>query len=516
MLKAKRAVLSVYDKRDLAEFAQGLVRLGAEILSTGGTFKALEAEGIPVTAVADVTGFPEILDGRVKTLHPLVYGGILADRTRASHVAELRTHGIAPIDLVVVNLYPFREMARQGDASFNEMIEMIDIGGPGLIRAAAKNHQGVAVVVDPDDYPQVLTALEESEGLLPEGLRRRLAIKAFRHTQTYDAAVADWLERQSGDEDQLFFRHMVIDLEKEFEPRYGENPHQRAALYRTLGGPGVLGGFEQLQGGELSFNNIIDADAAQRMVADLAEPAVAIIKHCNPCGVGLGGSPLQAYQRALECDPISAFGSIVACNRAVDGGTVEAMSELFIEVLIAPEFTENARRALAARANLRVLSCPLMALRPSDIEFRSFYGGYLAQTIDSLDDDPAQWTCPTEIKPTPQEQRALEFAWKVVRHVKSNAIVVANQHQTVGFGAGQTSRVDACSLAIRNAHVEIAGSVAASDAFFPFRDGLDVLVDAGVTALVQPGGSKRDLELLAAANERKIAMLMTGIRHFRH
>jgi phosphoribosylaminoimidazolecarboxamide formyltransferase/IMP cyclohydrolase len=516
MLKAKRAVLSVYDKRGLADLAQGLVRLGAEILSTGGTFKALQAEGIPVTAVADVTGFPEILGGRVKTLHPLVHGGILADRSRASHVAELRAHAIAPIDLVVVNLYPFREMARQGEASFEEMIEMIDIGGPCLIRGAAKNHQGVAVVVDPDDYPQVLTALEESEGMLPENLRRRLAIKAFRHTQTYDAAVADWLERQSGDEDELFFRHMVIDLEKEFEPRYGENPHQRAALYRSLGGPGVLGGFDQLQGKELSFNNIIDADAARRIVADLGDPAVVVVKHNNPSGVGIGDNPLQAYERALECDPVSAFGSTVACNRTIDHDTVEAMTKLFIEVLIAPEFTENAQRALAARANLRVLRCPPLLLRANDIDFRPFHGGYLAQTIDCVEDDPSEWTCPTEIKPTAQEQRALELAWKVVKHVKSNAIVVANQHQTVGVGAGQMSRVDSCTLAVQKARLEVAGCVGASDAFFPFRDGLDVLVDAGVSAIVQPGGSKRDPEVLAAANERKIAMVMTGTRHFRH
>ncbi|MFQ5948709.1 MAG: bifunctional phosphoribosylaminoimidazolecarboxamide formyltransferase/IMP cyclohydrolase [Acidimicrobiia bacterium] len=515
-MKATRALLSVYDKRNLVEFADGLTRLGIELLSTGGTYRTLEREGIPVTRVSEVTGYPEILDGRVKTLHPKLHGGILADRSRASHVAELRDHQIHPIDLVAVNLYPFRETVQAGESSYEKVVDMIDIGGPSMVRGAAKNHQGVVVVVDPDDYPQVLAALEKGDRIVPEGLRRRLAIKAFRHTQAYDAAIAAWLEAQSGDEEQLFHRHLLIDLERVLEPRYGENPHQPAALYRTLGRRGVFGGFEQLQGKEISYNNLLDADAARRLVARFEAPAVVIVKHNNPCGVGVGETPTEAYQRALECDPQSAFGSIVALNRTADGDLAEATAELFLEVVVAPDFSPEARQKFGEKKNLRLVVCPVFQPTPRDLELRPLDGGFLAQTVDTLHEDPSRWTCPTKRAPTDEEQRALELAWKVVRHVKSNAIVVANRVQTVGIGAGQMSRVDACRLAVSKARLETAGAAAASDAFFPFPDGLHVLAEAGVTAVVQPGGSKRDEEVISAADKQRVAMLFTGSRHFRH
>ncbi|TNF84234.1 MAG: bifunctional phosphoribosylaminoimidazolecarboxamide formyltransferase/IMP cyclohydrolase [Acidobacteria bacterium] len=516
MQTTSRALLSVYDKRGLAELAQGLHGLGIELLSTGGTFKVLEKAGVPVVPVSEVTQFPEILDGRVKTLHPRIHGGILADRGRGSHLGELREHSILPIDLVVVNLYPFRQTAAAEGATFEQVVEMIDIGGPAMVRAAAKNHQGVVVVVDPNDYPQVLAALEEGERVVPEGLRRRLAIKAFRHTQAYDAAIASWLESQSGDNGDFYPRHLLVDLQKEFEPRYGENPHQRAALYSTQGEGGVFGGFEQLQGKELSYNNLLDADAARKLVGQFEEPAVAIVKHNNPCGVGRGSKVVTAYERALACDPVSAFGSIVALNRPADGELAEAMASLFVEVVIAPGFDKAAVQNFAAKTNLRVLECPVYEAAASDVDLRAIQGGFVAQTLDTQDDDPTAWTCPTKRVPSDAEQEALEMAWKVVRHVKSNAIVITNRMQTVGIGAGQMSRVDSCRLAIAKAQIDTTGCVAASDAFFPFADGLETLADAGVTAIVQPGGSKRDEEVVAAANRRKVAMLFTGTRHFRH
>jgi len=516
MLRATRALISVSDKRNVVEFANGLAHLGIEILSTGGTRRVLEAAGVPVTQVADVTGFPEILDGRVKTLHPSIHGGILADRGRASHVAELRDHGIAPIDLVAVNLYPFRETASREQAAYEEVVEMIDIGGPCMLRAAAKNHQGVVVLVDPDDYPQVLAALEAGEGTVPEGLRRGLAIKAFRHTQAYDAAIGAWLERQAGQDEEIFHRHLLIDLEREFEPRYGENPHQQAALYRDLRGSGVLGGFEQLQGKQLSFNNLQDADAARKLVGSFDQPAIVIVKHNNPCGVGLGDSAVEAYERALACDPTSSFGSVIAANRPVDEALAEALGSLFVEVLVAPSFGTLASERLSSKKNLRLLACPVYSALSAQVELRALDGGFLAQTLDTMQDDPGAWTCPTVRTPTPEEQAALELNWKVVRHVKSNAIVVGNAHQTVGIGAGQMSRVDSCRLATSKAQLETTGCVAASDAFFPFSDGIDVLAEAGITAVVQPGGSKRDSEVVTAAEKHGIAMLLTGRRHFKH
>jgi phosphoribosylaminoimidazolecarboxamide formyltransferase/IMP cyclohydrolase len=529
MHAARRALISVFDKSGLAELAEGLARLGIEIVSTGGTLQALREQGVPVTAVADVTGFPEILGGRVKTLHPRIHGGILAKRSEADHAAQLAEHGIDPIDLVIVNLYPFQKTVASG-ASFAEAIEMIDVGGPTMVRAAAKNFQGVAVVVDPADYAEVLAALGEEEGraglgIVPEEMRRRLAVKAFRHTEAYDAAIAGWLEGTKDGAQEAFPARFQVELERTMELRYGENPHQGGAVYARSGGPGVLGGFRQLQGKELSWNNLLDADAARKVAALFAEPAVVIVKHNNPCGVGRGvgvdSGLVTAYRRALATDPVSAFGSIIALNRPADGALAEALADLFVEVLLAPGFTAEARERFAAKKNLRLLDCPLYqpGAGRSDIELRPVDGGFLAQPPDALPDDPAGWTCPTRRQPTAEERRALDLAWKVCRYVKSNAIVVANGDQTVGIGAGQMSRVDSCRLATEKARehgLRLAGTAAASDAFFPFRDGLDALAQAGITAVAQPGGSKRDDEVIAAADEQGVAMLLTGVRHFRH
>src|SRR5215210_3486 len=518
MQQARRALISVFDKRGAANLARGLAARGLEVVSTGGTLDLLRRAGVPVTAVSDVTGFPEILDGRVKTLHPRIHGGILARRADAAHHAQLDEHGITPIDLVVVNLYPF-EKTVAGGASFDEAVEMIDIGGPAMVRAAAKNHQGVAVVVDPDDYPTVLEALDSGGGTVSDALRRRLAAKAFAHTRDYDTAIAAWLARQDGTEaaeDEGFPARLRVDLERTMELRYGENPHQGGAVYSRSGGGGVLGGFRQIQGKELSWNNLLDADAARKIVALFDEPAVVIVKHNNPCGVGRGADLAEAYGRALATDPVSAFGSIVALNRPADARFAEAMAGLFVEVLIAPGFKDDARERFAAKKNLRVLECPLYQPESGEVELRPVDGGFLAQPPDAFPDDPATWTCPTRRQPTPEERRALELAWKVCRYTKSNAIVVANADQTVGIGAGQMSRVDSCRLATEKAQLPLAGTAAASDAFFPFRDGLDALARAGITAVAQPGGSKRDDEIIAAADEQGIAMLLTGVRHFRH
>lgn len=529
MLPVRRALLSVSDKRGLVDFASGLARLGVEILSTGGTESHLVEHEVPVVPVSTATGSPEILGGRVKTLHPKIHGGILADRARSEHLRELREQGIVPIDLVAVNLYPFERTAARPGASREEVVEMIDIGGPAMLRAAAKNHASVTAIVDPEDYPKVLESLEEHEGLLPEALRRTLALKAFQHTAEYDAGVAAWMAGQLQEEleerektEEPFPERLTVDLARRMVPRYGENPHQAAAVYRTVGGPGVLGGFLQHQGKELSYNNLLDADAARKMVAQMSEPAVVIVKHNNPCGVGVGGDLVEAYERALATDPTSAFGSIVAVNRPATPELAEAMADLFVEVVVAPGFPDGARAVWKKKANLRLLECPIYRVDPGrggEAELRAIDGGFLAQAADGLPDDPKGWTSRATRKPTKKERKALELAWKVCRYTKSNAVVVANEVQTVGVGAGQMSRVDSCRIAIdkaRQAGLELEGTVAASDAFFPFRDGVDVLAEAGVRAVVQPGGSKRDAEVIAAADEHKMAMAFTGVRHFRH
>jgi phosphoribosylaminoimidazolecarboxamide formyltransferase/IMP cyclohydrolase len=469
-----------------------------------------------VTGVADVTGFPEMLDGRVKTLHPRIHGGILADRSKPAHLEALAAHGIGAIDLVVVNLYPFEStIAREGTTEA-EAVEMIDIGGPAMVRAAAKNFEGVGVVVDPDDYDAVVAALGEVAGALPRALRRRLAAKAFAHTARYDASVAAWFAGSADERPELFPADLALPLRREMRTRYGENPHQEAAVYRLASGRGLLGGFRQLQGKELSWNNLLDADAARKLVALFEEPAVVIVKHNNPCGVGRGDDLVEAYGRAFESDPVSAFGGILATNRPVSGALVAAFGELFLEVLVAPGLEDAAIEALARKKNLRVLGCPSYAPSRDEIELRGIDGGFLAQSPDAFPDDPSSWTCPTRRQPTPAQRRALEFAWAVGRYTKSNAIVITDENRTLGIGAGQMSRVDSCRIAIQKARSPLSGSVAASDAFFPFRDGLDVLAEAGVEAVVQPGGSKRDDELLAAADEHAIVMMLSGRRHFRH
>ncbi|MDX1383811.1 MAG: bifunctional phosphoribosylaminoimidazolecarboxamide formyltransferase/IMP cyclohydrolase [Thermoanaerobaculia bacterium] len=525
MLRARRALVSVSDKTGVAPFAKGLSELGVEILSTGGTLRHLSDAGVPVTAVADVTGSPEILDGRVKTLHPRIHGGILADRSKEEHLQELDDQGIVPIDVVAVNLYPFQQTVAQEGVSAADAIEMIDIGGPCMTRAAAKNYRGVVVVVDPGDYEAVLAALREGDGTVPEELREKLALKAFRHTQEYDTAIAGWLGSRNGSgpaagtgesSPASLPDRLTIELEKAFEPRYGENPHQASAIYRTVGEGGILGGFEKLQGKELSWNNMLDADAARKLVSLFEEPAVVIVKHNNPCGVGRGATLAEAYARALECDPVSAFGSIIATNREADGDLAEAMRELFVEVVIAPSYAEGARDIYGRKKNLRVLVAPLYATDAGAIELRGIDGGFLAQTPDGLPEDPEGWKCVTERRPTAEEMRALDFAWKLTRYTKSNAIVLTNADQSVGIGAGQMSRVDSCRIAIDKAQLPVTGTVAGSDAFFPFRDALDVLADAGVVAIAQPGGSMRDDEVIAAADERGLSMVLTGRRHFRH
>jgi phosphoribosylaminoimidazolecarboxamide formyltransferase/IMP cyclohydrolase len=510
----RRALLSVSDKSGLVEFARGLAELDFELISTGGTARHLADAGLDVVPVSEVTGSPEILDGRVKTLHPKIHGGLLADRSKPEHLAALAEHGITPIDLVVVNLYPFRQTVADPSSTPAEIVEMIDIGGPSMVRSAAKNFASVAVVVDPRDYPGVLGELRQGGEVALE-TRRSLARRAFGHTAAYDAAIAAWFASETPESDE-FQELLSLDLERELVPRYGENPHQAAAVYRTIGGPGILGGMTQVQGKELSWNNLLDADAARRLVALFEDPTVAILKHNNPCGVGRGAGLVEAYHRALDCDPVSAFGSIVAVNRPLDEGAVEAMADLFIEVLVAPAADDDALARLAAKKNLRVLVAPPYQPEAGDIELRAIDGGFLAQVPDGAADDPAGWTCLTRRQPSAAERRALELAWSVCRYVKSNAIVVANGDQTVGIGAGQMSRVDSCRLATEKARLPVRGAVAASDAFFPFRDGLDVLAAAGVTAVVQPGGSKRDDEVIAAADEHGIAMLATGVRHFRH
>jgi len=514
MLPSRRALISVSDKTGLADFARGLAELGIELVSTGGTARHLRDAGLEVIAVSDVTGFPEMLEGRVKTLHPRIHAGLLADRSKPDHLAALAEQGIERIDLVVVNLYPFRETVARPDASAEEIVEMIDIGGPSMVRAAAKNFGGVAVVVDPADYPALLDELRASQGVVGAATLRRLAAKAFSHTAAYDAAVSAWFAATEPGGDEPFPAELSLRLERELVPRYGENPHQRAAVYRVAGA-GTLGGARQIQGKELSWNNLLDADAARKLVALFDEPTVAILKHNNPCGVGRGDDLEQAYRRALECDPVSAFGSIIAVNRRLDAALVAAMSELFVEVLIAPDADSAALEALSSRRNLRLLIAPPYASGAAP-ELRGIDGGFLAQEADGLREDPSTWTCATRRAPDDEERRALAFAWSIVRYVKSNAILLTGTDQTIGVGAGQMSRVDSCRLAISKARLPVAGSVAASDAFFPFRDGLDVLAEAGVTAVIQPGGSKRDDEVVAAADEHGIAMLMTGRRHFRH
>jgi phosphoribosylaminoimidazolecarboxamide formyltransferase/IMP cyclohydrolase len=516
-----QALLSVSDKAGLVDFARGLQALGVRLLSTGGTARALADAGLPVTEIGAYTAFPEMLDGRVKTLHPKVHAGILARRDLATHRAALSEHAIPLIDLVVVNLYPFRDTVARPDCSLDEAIENIDIGGPAMARSAAKNYAHVGVVVDPADYPVLLDELRTNDKSLSLATRFRLAQKAFAHTAAYDGAVSNYLSaRDTTGSAATFPGRWTWQGAKVDDLRYGENPHQQAALYRSE--PAVAGSittFRQLQGKELSYNNIADADAAWECVKTFADPACVIVKHANPCGVAIAAGTLDAYRNAFATDPMAAFGGIIAFNRAVDAETVEAVSAQFVEVLIAPSYAPDAVPVIARKANVRVLEIPGGTGVGNAWDLKSVGGGVLVQTQDSRNVLPKELKVVTRKAPTAAQLADLVFAWRVAKYVKSNAIVYCAAGRTLGIGAGQMSRVDSTRLAAlkaASAGLSLAGSVVASDAFFPFRDGLDVVADNGAVAVVQPGGSVRDAEVIAAADERGLAMVFTGIRHFRH
>ena len=534
-----RALLSVSDKNGVVDFGRGLVARGFELVSTGGTARALTDAGLAVTNVSDLTGFPEMMDGRVKTLHPALHGGILARRDRPDDLAALERHGLGLVDIVVVNLYPFVKAASNPATPFEALVEEIDIGGPSLVRAAAKNFRGVLVVVDPADYPRILTALDETPTL---GFRFELARRAIAHTAAYDTAITATLATirldgdrfERGEVDALGPR-VDVSLEKLRDLRYGENPHQRAAWYRPLG-PGArtgLGDVAVLQGKELSYTNLLDLDAAARIVLEFDEPAAVVVKHTNPCGAAIGDTPADAYVRAREADSIAAFGGIVALNRPIDVAAAEVIVSTFIEAVIAPAADEAARAVLSRKANMRVVTADFAALRAGGLEFRSILGAMLVQERDLVVEGHEPWTAGalgdglrvvTRRQPTDEEWKALRFAWRVCAHVKSNTVIFTSASRTLAIGAGQMSRVDAVNVAMMKAGdsaarpltAPLAGSVAASDAFFPFRDGLDAVAKAGATAVVQPGGSVRDAEVIAAADEHGLAMVFTGKRHFRH
>jgi phosphoribosylaminoimidazolecarboxamide formyltransferase/IMP cyclohydrolase len=525
MERIQRALLSVSQKEGIVEFARALHTLGVQLLSTGGTAALLQTARIPVVAVSDYTGFPEILDGRVKTLHPRIHGGILAKREEPAHQVALATHGIEPIDLVAVNLYPFAEVIARPKVSREEAFEQIDIGGPTLVRAAAKNFQSVAVVVDPADYSHVLNDIRTT-GAVSAERRWHLAQKAFAHTAQYDAVIAAYLSqdqppwRLDGMPDGAAFPEtLTLTFTKVQELRYGENPHQAAAFYRDrLDHRLSLAQAQQLQGKALSYTNLLDVNAAMGLVLEFpAAPACCIVKHTNPCGVGLGGTLVEAFERARACDPVSAYGGIIGVNRPLDGAVVRAMRGLLVEAIIAPGYTEEALSGLQRRENLRLLALPeLGALSPAPYEMRSIMGGLLLQAHDAQSWDPAKLEVVSKRQPTQEEWQSLEFAWCVSKHVKSNAIVLARAGQTVGIGAGQMSRVDSVKLAVMKAQLPTANTVLASDAFFPFRDGIDEAAKAGVTAIAHPGGSIRDGEVAQAADEHGLAMVRTGVRHFKH
>jgi phosphoribosylaminoimidazolecarboxamide formyltransferase/IMP cyclohydrolase len=538
-----RALLSVSDKTGIAAVGRGLVARGFELVSTGGTARALAEAGLAVTSVSDLTGFPEMMDGRVKTLHPALHGGILARRDRPDDLASLGRHGIGLVDVVIVNLYPFVKAAANPATAFDALVEEIDIGGPSLVRAAAKNFRGVLVVVDPADYPRLLSALDETP---PLSFRYDLMRKALAHTAAYDTAISATLStidlkgEQFERRDARAFAETRIDLplEKIRDLRYGENPHQRAAWYRPVRSD-VASGFSRtttglgaaqiLQGKELSYTNLLDLDAAARVVLEFEEPAAAVIKHTNPCGVATGESPADAYTRARDADSLAAFGGIVALNRPVDVAAAEAIVSTFIECVIAPSVDDAARTVLAKKANMRVVLADFAALRSGGIEYRSILGAMLVQERDRVVEAQAPWKpdalpeglkVVTKRQPSAVEWDALRFAWRVCAHVKSNTVLFTDERRTLAIGAGQMSRVDAVNVALLKSKdgrsPSLAGSVAASDAFFPFRDGLDAVAAAGATAVVQPGGSVRDPDVIAAADEHGLAMVFTGKRHFRH
>jgi phosphoribosylaminoimidazolecarboxamide formyltransferase/IMP cyclohydrolase len=527
MTRLGRALISVHDKTGVVELARGLVALGAEIVSTGGTAKLLRESGIAVVDVAEVTGFPEMLDGRVKTLHPKVHGGLLARRDLPEHVAALERHGIRPIDLVAVTLYPFEQTVAKSGVALEEAIENIDIGGPSMIRGAAKNHAHVAVLTDPAQYGPVLDELRKSGGVLSAETRFRLAAEAFRRTAGYDAAIAAYLRDPAapgrGAEAGAFPERLDIEGVRVQGLRYGENPHQAAAFYRPAAGPAIgLGAARQLHGPELSYNNLLDWSAALGLLLEFEDPAAVVIKHTNPCGVALGRGVGEAIRRAKACDPVSIYGGIVGLNRPVDMEVVKALSGILLEILFAPAYEPDALeeiRRTKKKCRVFQLPCARREYPARQHEIRSVWGGVLLQDADLTDLDPGALKVVSQRAPTEAEMTGLRFAWRVGKHAKSNAIVLATAEQVVGVGAGQMNRVDSARLAVMRAReigLETKGTVCASDAFFPFRDGLDVVAEAGATAVIHPGGSLRDEEVIAAANEHGMAMVVCGIRHFKH
>jgi phosphoribosylaminoimidazolecarboxamide formyltransferase / IMP cyclohydrolase len=517
MTGIKRALISVSDKTGVVEMAKGLEALGAEILSTGGTAKALRDAGVHVTDVADYTGSPEILDGRVKTLHPKIHGGLLGRRSVKAHVEQMNQHGIGPIDVVIVNLYPFEATIAKQDCRFEDAIENIDIGGPSMLRSAAKNYEDVLVIVDPADYSRVLDAVKGDTAT--EALRRELAMKVFQHTARYDGLIAAYLEKQARGGEVKFPKVLSLQFELAETLRYGENPHQQGAFYRERHSnePSVSGG-KILHGKAMSYTNFLDANSALELVKEYDETTVAIIKHNNPCGVAGGATPVEAYVKARETDPVSAFGGVIAFNRIVDIVAAKEISSTFVEVVIAPGFAEDALAELKRKKDLRLLDVgPLMKVKQEGFDLKKLVGGLIVQDRDlGVLADLRALMVPTVRKPTDEEYAACAFAWKVCKHVKSNAIIYAKPGQTVGIGAGQMSRVDSVKLAAMKAQIPVKGCVMASDAFFPFRDGLDAAAEVGITAVIQPGGSIRDAEVVKAADEHGMAMILTGMRHFRH
>ena len=510
-MQVKRALLSVSDKTGLVEFAKVLHELGVEIISTGGTMKTLRAAGLPVTYVSDITGFPEIMDGRVKTLNPLIHGGILAIRDNEAHLAAMEKHGIGAIDLVAVNLYPFGQTVANPDATLADAVENIDIGGPAMIRAAAKNFSYVTVIVNPARYNDVAAAL--TAGGVSPAMRMALAKEAFGHTAEYDAAISRYLAGQCGE--GLFPDKLQLVYNKSNTLRYGENPHQQAAVYHDSGSGTGIAAARQLHGKELSFNNLVDLEAAWNLVCEFSEPAAVIVKHTNPCGTGIGATIAEAYQKAFDADPVSAFGGIIALNKQVDGAAAGKISGLFVEAIIAPGFTGEALDILTAKKNIRLLEAAASSYN-NQLDLKKISGGLLVQQADLSVDSEDSWRTVTKKQLTAEQSKQLAFAWKVVKHVKSNAIVVADNNQTLGVGAGQMNRVGSAEIALKQAGEKAKGAVMASDAFFPFGDTVKAAAQAGITAIIQPGGSLRDEESITAADKYGIAMVFTGIRHFKH
>jgi phosphoribosylaminoimidazolecarboxamide formyltransferase/IMP cyclohydrolase len=512
-VKVKRALVSVSDKNGLEPFVRGLIDLGVEVISTGGTAKYLRDAGLQITGISEVTGFPEIMDGRVKTLHPAIHGGILADRSKPAHLKAIEDLGIKPIDLVVVNLYPFEQTVAQRGVTEAEAVENIDIGGPSMVRSAAKNFSGVGIVTDPADYHKVLGELKGSGGELSFETRRGLAAKAFHHTAHYDSAIANWF----GEQDSDFPKNLMLDLTKVQDLRYGENPHQRASWYSEVGPTGsMVAVVDQLHGGPLSFNNLLDLDSARRCLEEFALPACVIVKHNNPCGVAVAETVTAAYEKALSCDPISAFGGVIVFNRPLDDSVAKLLTTNFIEVLWAPGYSDEALKILTVKENIRILTGQLNRDTCGSFDMKRIYGGMLVQDWDCEVDQRENMQVASTRTPTEAEWGDLLFAWRVAKHTKSNAIILVKDLMTVGVGAGQMSRVDSARLAVSRAQHSLQGCVVASDAFFPFPDALEVCADAGATCAIHPGGSKRDDESLALAEARGMAMVTTGRRHFKH